>query len=483
VLAGTKAIVIGIECDDPNPAGIVSFSKQRDAVLASEDHVRVVIGPYLDGRSGYVFAVNPSGARYDALIEPGGESDNPNWDGIWEAATRHTARGWAVEIRIPIETLAFNRSAREWEFNVERRIQRLLEVDRWAGAERQYRVTQPSRAGRLTDLPSFALGVGLTLRPAMTAGGGVPGPGERVSSTSRPSFDLTQRVGANVLASATVNTDFAETDVDTRRTNLTRFPLFFPEKRTFFLEGADIFSFGLGLDEDVIPYFSRRIGLVDGTEVPITAGGKINGRSGDTNFGGLVVGTNDRAEVVDDETAMAVGRVKQNLWGESWVGGIATVGDPLGRSGSWMGGVDFTYATSRFRGNKNFLVGVWALAMDREDAGTDRMRARIQDRLSERPLGHLVQVQAHRPRLRSLDRLRAAPRRTSMGLRRRQSDADCARSGAAAHARISNASRDRSRRTMGELRSVHGAGELALSDGRSRRVQRGAGGRAVDRAV
>jgi hypothetical protein len=372
VLAGTKTIVIGIECDDSNPASIVSFSKQRDAVLTSEDHVRVVIGPYLDGRSGYVFAVNPSGARYDALIEPGGEGDNPNWDGIWEAATRRTTRGWTVEIRIPIETLAFNREAREWEFNVERRIQRLLEVDRWSGAERQYRVTQPSRAGRLTDLPEFALGAGVMLRPAMTAGGGVPAPGARVSGTSRPSFDLTQRVGANVLASATVNTDFAETDVDTRRTNLTRFPLFFPEKRTFFLEGADIFSFGLGLDEDVIPYFSRRIGLVGGTEVPITAGGKVNGRSGDTNFGGLVVGTNDQPDVVQDESVMAVGRVKQNLWGESWVGGIATVGDPLGRSGSWLGGLDFTYATSRFRGNKNFLVGVWALAMDRDDAGADR---------------------------------------------------------------------------------------------------------------
>src|SRR6185295_14672088 len=184
-----------------------------------------------------------------------------------------------------------------------------------------------------------------------------------VSGDSQPSLDVTQRVGANVLSSLTVNTDFAETEVDTRRTNLTRFPLFFPEKRTFFLEGADIFSFGLGLDEDVIPYFSRRIGLVDGTEVPITAGGKINGRSGDTNFGALVVGTNDQADVVQDKTAMAVGRVKQNLWGESWVGGIATVGDPLGRSRSWMGGVDFTYATSRFRGNKNLLVGVWALAM------------------------------------------------------------------------------------------------------------------------
>ena len=126
----------------------------------------------------------------------------------------------------------------------------------------------------------------------------------------------------------TVNTDFAETEVDTRRTNLTRFPLFFPEKRTFFLEGDDIFSFGLGLDQDVLPYFSRRIGLVAGAEVPIIAGGKVNGRIGNTNVGALLVGTNDRAGVVDDEAVMAVTRVKQNVWRESWVGAIATVGRP-----------------------------------------------------------------------------------------------------------------------------------------------------------
>ena len=182
VLAGSKAIVVGIECDDPNPDGIVSFSKQRDPELFSEDHVRVVLGPFLDGRSGYVFAVNPSGARYDALIEPGGEDDNPNWDGIWEAAASRSSRGWAAEIRIPIDTLAFKRDAREWEFNVERRIQRLLETDRWAAAGRQFQVTQTSRAGRLTDLPDFALGLGLTLRPSITAGGGVPAPGAALTA-------------------------------------------------------------------------------------------------------------------------------------------------------------------------------------------------------------------------------------------------------------------------------------------------------------
>ena len=101
VLAGARSIVIGIVCEDSDPSGIVSFSVRRDALLTSEDHVRVVLGPFRDGRSGYVFAVNPSGARYDALINPGGETENADWDGIWEAATARIGDGWSAEIRIP----------------------------------------------------------------------------------------------------------------------------------------------------------------------------------------------------------------------------------------------------------------------------------------------------------------------------------------------------------------------------------------------
>ena len=139
-----------------------------------------------------------------------------------------------------------------------------------------------SRAGLLTDLPAFDLGLGGEIRPAIRGGGGTPAPGAGVDADNQVSVDVTQRLGANVLGSLTVNTDFAETEVDTRRTNLTRFPLFFPEKRTFFLQGADIFNFGLDLDEDIVPFFSRRIGLVENTAVPIGVGGKVNGRVGRT---------------------------------------------------------------------------------------------------------------------------------------------------------------------------------------------------------
>jgi hypothetical protein len=194
VLANAKAIVVGIICEDPDPARIVSFSVRRDAPLTSEDHVRIVFGPFLDGRSGYVFAVNPSGARYDGLINPGGDSDNPDWDGIWEAGAARTASGWNVELWIPVQTLGFKPGLHEWHFNVQRRIQRRLETDRWAFPARQYQITQTSRAGLLTDLPDFNLGLGLTVRPAVTTGGGIPAPSAAVEGEFQPSVDVTQRI-------------------------------------------------------------------------------------------------------------------------------------------------------------------------------------------------------------------------------------------------------------------------------------------------
>lgn len=368
VLTTGDALIIGVQADDPEPSRIVSFARQRDATLDSEDHIKIVLDTYLDGRSGYVFAVNPTGARYDALIANQGAGENANWDAAWEAATARTATGWSAEIRIPLKSLLFRPGLTEWGFNVQRRIQRLQETDRWASPRRDYKVTQTSRAGLLVGLPPFDLGLGLSVRPSVAGGGGRDSVDASLHGRSRASLDATQRLGANTLASLTVNTDFAETEVDARQVNLTRFSLFFPEKRTFFLEGADIFDFGLGLtsDLDVLPFFSRRIGLLAGEQVPITVGGKLNGRIGGTNFGALAVRTRD-VDTLPSASTMAVVRVRQNVLGESSVGFIATAGDPLRRAGTWLIGPDLTYQTSHFRGDKNFLVGVWALAAGRDD--------------------------------------------------------------------------------------------------------------------
>ena len=141
VLADAKTLFVGVRCEDADPAGIVSFTKARDGSLQNEDHVKVVLDTFRDGRSGYVFAVNPGGARYDALVNPGGESENANWDGLWEAATSRDAGGWSLELRIPVSTLSFKPGLTAWNFNIQRRIQRLQETDRWSGWSRDYKVT------------------------------------------------------------------------------------------------------------------------------------------------------------------------------------------------------------------------------------------------------------------------------------------------------------------------------------------------------
>ena len=375
VLANEKSIIIGIECKDLSPNDIVRFSKIRDADISNEDHVKVVLDPFQDGQSGYIFAVNAFAARYDALVSNRGESENEDWDTIWEARAVINEDGWSVEIHLPIQSIHFKKGLKNWGFNVERRIQRNQETIRWANVLRDQWFIQTSRAGLLTNLPAFNYGLGLSARPSLVSKLNKNGKGAPSIFKMEASLDASQRLSPNVLATITLNTDFAETEVDTRQTNLTRFPLFFPEKRTFFLEGSDIFEFGFGTGSStVLPFFSRRIGLYGSNEVPILAGAKINGRIGKTAFGGLGVRT--RSFESDgqpfDPTNIGVMRLRQNVFKESSIGIIASVGDPLNRNGSWMSGGDFTYQTTRFNGDKNFIAGAWALYTDRADLTDDR---------------------------------------------------------------------------------------------------------------
>lgn len=373
VLANPRFLVIGIKCFDDDPKRIINFSKLRDVDLENEDHVRLVIDPFMDGQSGLIFAVNPSSARYDALVSNRGESENEDWDAIWEAKAVVDSLGWSVEIRLPIQSFSFKKGLREWGFNVERRIQRYQETIRWTNIKRDQWFTQTSRAGLLTNLPDFNYGVGLNVRPSLITNFNKVGEANFTSAVE-PTLEASQRIGPNVVATITVNTDFAETEVDSRQTNVTRFPLFFPEKRAFFLEGADIFEFGFGMGTSIVPFFSRRIGLYQGNEVPILAGGKLNGRIGKTSFGGLTMSTRQ----LDYEggslpgTNMGVLRVKRNILKESSIGFIGTYGDPQSRGGSWTSGVDFTYQTTRFNGDKNFLIGASGMYANRADLSGDQ---------------------------------------------------------------------------------------------------------------
>lgn len=379
VLADPNQIVIGVMCFDADPSGIVSFSKAPDAELDEEDHVLFVFDTFRDERSGYVFAINPGGSRFDGLVTAQGNDVNSDWDAIWEAAATTGPLGWSAELHIPIQSVIFKPGLTEWGLNLERRVQRLQETSRWSGASRDFEIFQTSQAGGLAGLPAFDLGLGLTIQPGYVADQNRPTPGTLRKVENELSLDVRQKLGSNFSAALTVNTDFGETEVDLRQTNLSRFGLFFPEKRAFFLEGADIFEFGAGLDvEDasLLPFFSRRIGIVvpegededAGIEVPVRAGAKLQGRVGETNLGALVVSTDRFSPLRVPRSNMGAVRIRQNVLEESSVGLIGTFGDPLNRSGRWLGGADATFRTSGFLGDKNLVAGAWGLTTERETA-------------------------------------------------------------------------------------------------------------------
>lgn len=369
VLVDTENIIFGIKCFD-DADSIVVYSKARDVKLNDEDNIKLVLDTYRDERNGYIFSVNAFGAKYDAIVANRGERENSNWDGVWDAKTSIKSSGWSVEIIIPVKTLSFKENLTEWGFNVERKIQRLLEKDRWAATKQDYNIKSLSKAGIITNIPRFNLGYGLLLKFSPIVGF-YKNYNEKINYEYDFSGDLTKRITSDISATLSINTDFAETEVDARRTNLTRFSQFFPEKRTFFLEGADIYDFGLGLGRDVIPYFSRTIGLYDEEQVPILLGTKLNGKVGNTNFGGVFVKTKKVNSLVP-ETNMGVVRIKQNIFNQSNVGLIATLGDPTGLQNSWLLGSDFTYQTSSLAGDKNFLIGIWGLYNKRPDLKGDK---------------------------------------------------------------------------------------------------------------
>ncbi len=369
VLFDTDNLYLGINCYDRTPSAIVSTQLARDADLEVDDRITVVIDPFFDHRNGFFFVVNPAGARADGQISNNAEELNYEWDGIWDARTRITDDGWVAEIVVPFKSLRFKPGQGVWGFNVERQIKRLQEHDRWASPRPDVWISSLAAAGQLSGLTGLRQGLGLDIRPFVSAGE------ENSSGTFKPGLDVFKSITSSLTASLTVNTDFAETEVDARQINLTRFELFFPEKRTFFLEGAGVFDIaGLGSQNpDLMPFFSRSIGLLSGQEVPILFGLKVSGRQAGLNVGVLDVQTRDTTleeGPVAAQNLLAV-RVSKNLFEQSWIGAIATHGNPTGAGDNSLIGVDARLATSHFRGGRNLSLSLYSLRTD------DRASAKV----------------------------------------------------------------------------------------------------------
>ncbi|WP_167616999.1 carbohydrate binding family 9 domain-containing protein [Maribellus sediminis] len=358
VIYDDNNLYLGIRCFDNEPGKIASNTMEHDqGEDRTDDKISILLDPFQDKRSAYIFIVNPRGARSEGFAA--GEHYSLGWDGIWDAKSKISSQGWTTEIKIPFKTISFNKNLNAWGLNVERYIARKQEVIRYSGISLNSFFSNPVEAGLLSGIDSVKQGLGLTIRPYGITGFDVD------KTTSEPAdkvldggFDIYKNITPNLVAAVTYNTDFAETEVDERKLNLTRFPLFFPEKRTFFLEGSDIFDFGAGAMGSFHPFFSRRIGLFEGSPVPITFGSKVYGKIKNTNLALLDVQTGATDDL--NTQNLFAGRISQNILKESKFGIIGTYGEPTGERNALLG-VDFAYKTSRFLGANNLIISMWGI--------------------------------------------------------------------------------------------------------------------------
>ena len=349
-------LYIGVTCFDSEPDHVIGTQMSRDADLSADDRIEILIDTFGDRRNAFYFATNPLGSLVDALIIENREV-NKEWDAIWLVRTRRTEQGWSAEFAIPFKSLGFHRGRETWGFNVSRTIKRKLEEDRWASPRLDLEFFQVSEAGEIAGFANIEQGRGLDVRPYLSSKA-LHNNGSETGASTKGGADIFYSITPSLKWTTTINTDFAETEVDTRQINLTRFPLFFPEKRAFFLENAGYFSFlhsDEGEDADLIPFFSRTIGLLEGEEVPILAGMKLTGKVKGYDIGLLAART--RATDLDDAKNLGVARLKRNLLKQSYIGGIFTAGDPARPAVSRTYGGDFKLFSSRFLGREqNFGI-------------------------------------------------------------------------------------------------------------------------------
>jgi len=309
VMHDGSTLFIGVHAFDSNPAGIVATEMRRDGSrILDEDNFQIILDTFLDARSAYMFVVSPLGAMLDQQVSNegsggrGGTSGNVNrdWDGVWAAAARKTDDGWTAEIAIPLATLRFpDADAQAWGINFQRSIARKSEDVYWAPIPRPFGLTRVSMGGTLTGLTALERGRDLRIKPYVTAGARAArneGVSDR-SSTGDVGLDVRYGLTSGLNLDLTFNTDFAQAEADDERVNLTRFALFFPEKRDFFLENAGQFNVGaqasIGRIADL--FFSRQIGIAEsGDPVPILAGARMTGKVGAHNIAVMDIQT-DRA--------------------------------------------------------------------------------------------------------------------------------------------------------------------------------------------
>lgn len=335
----------------------------RDVSLRYDDRIQIILDTYYDQRNAYWFQIGPRGSIGDALVSENGAVFNKQWDGLWDGKARITDYGWEAEIIIPFKTLGFDKESSRWGIKFIRHIVNKLESGYWPEANLNTHKFQVSDASTLEGIENITQGIGLDISPYLLTGLNTK-KGEDSEGKLDGGIDLFYQITPSLKSSLSINTDFAETEVDDRQINLTRFSLHYPEKRDFFLDGANYFQFGMEADQNspaakrVIPFFSRRMGLDEnGKPIRINLGTRITGQINDWNIGAMYI-NDDRQE---GENNFTVTRISRNLGKQSSIGVIGTYGNTLDDRQNMVAGTDLKLSTSTFQGDKNASIFLFGL--------------------------------------------------------------------------------------------------------------------------
>lgn len=353
ILYDDQNLYVGVWCFDDEAGKIIAQQMKRDFNYSTDDNFKIIVDTYNDKRNGYFFITNPNAARFDALIQDNGKSSNRSWDGVWNVKTTYSSKGWFAEFEIPFSTLKFNTKENQiWGINFERNIKRKREQVLWQGWSRNYKITQVSNAGKLTGIQGVSNVTLVELKPYGLTG--IQNNAERGNTfTSNIGGDINYLITTTMKLNLTFNTDFAQVESDRMQVNLSRFSLYYPEKREFFLEGQDYFDFRLG--RSIRPFYSRRIGLApDRNTIPIIAGARLLGKAGNTTLGGMNIQTARHDSI--PSTNYTVLRWKQDVLQQSNIG-IIGVGKIEPNRQNAVYGADFLLSTSEAFGDKNLSFG------------------------------------------------------------------------------------------------------------------------------
>jgi len=338
-------------CYDPEPDKLVTRELKYDGFTSGDDNVKLILDTFGDERNGYWFATNPLSVKNDALVSGRSyESFNEDWDAIWEVKSEIHSDRWCAEFRIPLSSLKFpGTSTQKWGINFQRGIRRLSQDVIWSGAVRNGLLLDLTRAGSLVGIENIQRGNPVYLLPYVN--GGYEEIKSSTNSTFKAGLDLKYGLSDAFTLDLTLNTDFAQVETDITEINLSRFPLFIPEKREFFLEGNKLFSFDLASNN--MGFYSRTIGISRGEGIPILGGLKLTGTSGDLEAGLLSVQTEGTTS--KKTTNYIVSRAKYNFLENSYAGLIFS-NTQTSENYNRLAGVDLSFNFNKFLGDQNLII-------------------------------------------------------------------------------------------------------------------------------